>query len=380
MAVKKLFQTTILIGASVVISLLVAEGFLRLFPEFLPEQAQLKLHWRAVIEKVRSERDPYIGFLYPPNTSDEISHGDFHFSYTTDEKGFRNSGAWPKSADIVAVGDSMVFGYGVENDQGWLALLSAKYPDKRIVNLGLIGASPQQYSRVYETFGDPLKPKLLLYCLFPGNDIDDARRFDDWLKAGSPGNYDVWRFFEGQTPESTTGLRYLLGKSYLVAFLRETLNNISVSEELRGKTFELADGNRVRLIPSLVAQTTERGQPGKPAYELVMNAIEQTQALTAKSDTQLLVLLIPTKEEIYLPVFGEPSPDPIGPFAAALEERGIAHLDMTPYFQERAKQGKQLYFELDGHPNAAGYQLMADAVSAYLENHAEQYNLAAHNQ
>lgn len=368
---KKILQTIALLTVSFMASLLLVEGFLRLFPGFLPEEAQLKIHWQKIIEDIRSERHPYIGFLYPPNTTGEVSHGDFNFTYTTDEKGFRNSRPWPQSADIVAVGDSMVFGYGVEDDQSWLALLSAAHPELSIVNLGLIGASPQQYYRVYETLGAELKPKVLLYCLFPGNDIRDARLFNDWLEAGRPGNYDVWRFFKGKTPDEQSGVERLLRSSYLGAFIRESLKDIKVSTEIRGKTFELADGNRIRLTPSFVAHA----QPESPTFNLILDAIEETRMLAEKTGTQFLVVLVPTKEEIYLPLFGKPTPDTIRPFSQALEERGIAYLDLAPYFLGSAKEGTQLYFEVDGHPNATGYKILADAVKSYLKGHASEYGL-----
>jgi hypothetical protein len=119
----------------------------------------------------------------------ERSDGNFAFTYTTDEHGFRNRSPWPERADIVVLGDSMAFGYGVEDDQAWPTLLEENLPDSRVINLGLIGAAPQQYFRIYKTFGQALQPSLVLFCLFPGNDVTDAGLFNRWVKAGSQGNY-----------------------------------------------------------------------------------------------------------------------------------------------------------------------------------------------
>jgi oligoribonuclease NrnB/cAMP/cGMP phosphodiesterase (DHH superfamily) len=41
-------------------------------------------------------------------------------------------------------------------------------------------------------------------------------------------------------------------------------------------------------------------------------------------------------------------------------------LDLTPTFRQRAAQGEQLYFRLDGHWNAAGHALAADLIYEYL--------------
>jgi hypothetical protein len=41
-------------------------------------------------------------------------------------------------------------------------------------------------------------------------------------------------------------------------------------------------------------------------------------------------------------------------------------LDLTPTLQERARAGEALYFEVDGHPNAAGHHRIAERVRAAL--------------
>ena len=63
------------------------------------------------------------------------------------------------------------------------------------MNLGLVGASPEQYFRVYETFGARLQPKLLLVGVYVQNDFWDAGMFDLWLREGVGNNYMVWRNF-----------------------------------------------------------------------------------------------------------------------------------------------------------------------------------------
>ncbi|WP_179130874.1 hypothetical protein, partial [Candidatus Entotheonella palauensis] len=46
-----------------------------------------------------------------------------------------------------------------------------------------------------------------------------------------------------------------------------------------------------------------------------------------------------------------------------------------PLFQQQAEAGKQLFFETDGHPNGAGYRLIAQAVLAHIKTHATAYGL-----
>lgn len=150
-----------LTGASLLLALGAAEACLRLFPELLPEEAQLRLHWRSMNEPA-SQGDPYLGHVFPPNHEGRFERdgGSFSFTYTTDERGFRNPSPWPRRAEIVVLGDSMAFGYGVEDDETWTAVLAEQLPGGRIINLGLVGGAPQQYFRIYERFGQALQPAL----------------------------------------------------------------------------------------------------------------------------------------------------------------------------------------------------------------------------
>src|SRR5512145_1462283 len=112
MSKKRLVQNLALLVATIALGLLGLEAFLRLFPQWLPEEARLRLHWSAVGEGGRDANDqmmtvadPYLGFRYRPNLTGRLTRGDLDFTFTTDEKGFRNSSPLPNEADIVVLGD-----------------------------------------------------------------------------------------------------------------------------------------------------------------------------------------------------------------------------------------------------------------------------------
>lgn len=362
----------LIFGASVAVALGAAEACLRLFPQLLPEEAQLRHHWRS-IQDPTTRGDPYLGHLFPPNYQGRFERGDgnFSFTYTTDEHGFRNRSPWPPRAEVVVVGDSMAFGYGVEDDETWTALLEQELSHARVINLGLVGGAPQQYQRVYATFGQTLQPALVLFCLFPGNDVKDAGLFDRWERAGAQGNYYVWRFSEDDG-EDGLGLHDLLERSYLVTFLRHVRK--SASAQLDGRTITLSDGSRLQLVPTLYDDLERLTDPEHPEFRMTLDAVKQTRALAEQNGSAFLVVLVPTKEEVYLPLLEEEPPPLTAPFAAQFEQLGIPYLDLTPGFRARARQGERLFFEIDGHPNAAGYRLMADLVLAHLQRNTEIYN------
>jgi hypothetical protein len=100
--------------------------------------------------------------------------------------------------------------------------------------------------------------------------------------------------------------------------------------------------------------------------DLVMEAIESARTLASANSTEFLVVLFPTKEEVYLPVLGEPAPRLVAAIRSILEQRGIAHLDLTPVLQAGARQGERVFFEIDGHPNEAGNHAIAAALISRL--------------
>jgi hypothetical protein len=367
---RTVLKNLALLGAAVVVCLVGAELFFRVWPQFLDEEASLRLHWRELRADVRNQAmtlpDPYLGFLYRPHITRQISRHELNFTFTTDEKGFRNPSPWPERADIVVVGDSMAFGYGVDDEQAWVKLVADDLPETTIVNLGLIGAGPQQYLRVLESYGLDLDPKLVLFMLFPGNDLSDAETFRQWLDAGTSASYEDWRIRRGQ-PDARDPLHVVLERSYLVEFLHSVRR--SLTSPVAASTIELDDG-RLQLTPELYASSMEKARPGHPVFEMIMASIKEARAVSSRGGSEFLVLLMPAKEEVYLPLLHEKPPPATAPFAARFEEDGIPYLDLTPPFRAKAREGARLFFEVDGHPNEAGCRLIAEVVLDHLRSSA----------
>ena len=108
---RKPLQNLALLVVALAVGILGLEAFLRLFPQLLPEEARLRLHWSAIGEggrdansQVMTVADPYLGFRYLPNLTGRLTRGDLDFTFTTDDKGFRNSSPLPDEADIVVLG------------------------------------------------------------------------------------------------------------------------------------------------------------------------------------------------------------------------------------------------------------------------------------
>ena len=368
-----------LLSVSLTFSLVLVEGLLRVFPGLLSLE---------VLKEIQDDprrkgiSHPYIGHLHTPNHTGSIWGSDFKATYHTDGYGFRNAWPWPKQAEIVVLGDSLVFGYGVEDQEVWPALLGRALPQLRVMNLGLIGAGPQQYLRVYETFGMSLSPKLLLIGLFLDNDFWDAGLFDRWSQSGVGGNYMVWRDFDRDNQAGfdmfapiSSIQRIFARNSYLYHVLHHARNTYRSWSASEPHILRFADGSRLYLRPSNLASNMTRAEPDQPEFQLVLQALARIQALARENGTHVLLVFQPGREEAYMSLLGEAAPDPGRHLRAALDGLDIDYLDLGPPFRQRAAAGERLFFEADNHPNRRGYRLIAQEVLAYLNREAITYGL-----
>jgi hypothetical protein len=104
--------------------------------------------------------------------------GDYTI-YKSDEHGFHNpQGMWQAGRmDIVAVGDSFTMGACVPSDKNFVALIRRHWP--ATLNLGSYGSGPLIELAILREYAQFLKPRIVLWCYFEGNDLQDLRREKD---------------------------------------------------------------------------------------------------------------------------------------------------------------------------------------------------------
>jgi hypothetical protein len=94
-------------------------------------------------------------------------------TYRSDTHGFHNPQTlWDiASIDIVAVGDSYVHGWCVPPDDNFVAIIRKRHP--ATLNLGIEGNGPLTMLATIKEYAEIVKPKVVLWFYFEGNDIKD---------------------------------------------------------------------------------------------------------------------------------------------------------------------------------------------------------------
>ncbi|GAB4409983.1 MAG: hypothetical protein Fur0044_03640 [Anaerolineae bacterium] len=355
--------------------LLLIEGCLRLLGDFLPEG----LRYRAGLSRFHAQMDgiyvpdPYLWHKSVAGIDRTITgHPDYDFRVQTnalgyDGIGFRDDGI-NDSSPIIALGDSFTWGDGIDNDKIWVERLETE-SGRDVVNLGMSGYGSQQILRLLQTYGLPLKPRLILWGFFP-NDFNDSGHF-------------AWREETGrlakQAPEPKPWTEtldrelriYSVAYTWLVSPFEEPDDNeeyerLYYTDNTLNLSFVLRSYWGKRLDPS--------DKYTGPGLVYTQQALAEAQTAAGQLNAELVVLLFPSKEQVYWPIVSTLADNaadfkvnwPHDEVKAWCQANGVRYLDLTPVFAAHAAQGEQLYYRFDAHWNEAGHKLAAQTIRQYL--------------
>lgn len=92
--------------------------------------------------------------------------------YPSDEHGFHNPrGLWNSPSDFVFIGDSFTLGCSVGSESNFVARVRNRY--QKSLNLGHGGNGPMLELATLKEYGIPNKPKIVFWCYYEGNDLND---------------------------------------------------------------------------------------------------------------------------------------------------------------------------------------------------------------
>jgi hypothetical protein len=321
--------------------------------------------WRIERRKMTYTEDPVLGWVRRPfdHHRGRVSRFAPVVDYQADENGFRNAPG-TRRASIAFVGDSFTEAPQVEEDQTYAHLIGRRL-GTQVVNLGRSGYGPTQELEVIRRYAFAYQPRLIVWQLFEGNDLQNDE------------DYRAWRESEVRKPKRAI-LQYVEDSPFGQA-LGLTLPATSV-------TIVHRDGMREAypLMPAYQVGVDLALPKNHPVgTEMNREALMNGARLAAQRNAELLVIFVPAPLRVLAPYLefqaaadresylAENASDANADYASVLGEacrrHGIPALDLFETLQRAAQEeDRGLFIPGDLHLTARGHEIVADALAKWI--------------
>lgn len=269
------------------------------------------------------------------------------FHYVTDRHGYRNLVDRP-SADVYLLGDSVLVAALVPMQDTVAARLETLLR-RRVMQVALNDASPQEMQQRFRELRQPLDGKRVVQFVFEGNDLQDSAAL---LLAARPRAESGQSLFENLWHVLTRLSQPTLG----IAALRSCIiENQRVGFLWSRESFAGVE-SQASVISDAMARFADEIRQAGGQYNAVF--VPTKWRVLGPQCTQL-----PAKSDLH---DAAQHLSPLRDHMLAWSLRtGIPLLDLTPPLLQASQQGVMPWFELDTHWNAAGHAVVANAMAAW---------------
>jgi hypothetical protein len=317
-----------------------------------------------------------------------------------DKWGFRNRRV-PESADIVAVGDSHTYGNTARMVESWPYVLG-KVTGRQVYNMGLGGYGPNQYFYLSTTKALSLKPRMIIWGLYMGDDFEGAFSLtyglDHWayLRAlpAQKVDPDVWE----APPADTRGKRIRVWMSrhsvlYQLIFHSGFGGHLTGEVQIQ-RAAQLYPGIATSLIvpdkniaeafrpKGMLTRLDQENPDIREGMRITFELLKEMSEICQQNHIEFVVTVIPTKEMVFSDYLENNSKIPLDDVINRLlvNERSarqqtfqfltishIAYVDPLPELKKNVSQGLYARSAGDMHPNKNGYRVIGEAIAATLK-------------
>ena len=380
---KKLLQILGIVAVNLLIIAILLEVLLRVFAPSLPGAVGVAVRWVTTGQPYQEEWtqawqqniDHY--WTLRPNIDNALQYGSPTVSFTMSTVelwddagiGFRTDPV-DFFVDAVVVGDSFGMCF-TERSDCWVEQF-AQQSGLGVVNLSQPVTGTTSHLRIMRDFGVPLletNPEPLVIWQFFGNDFNDDYGLAVFRDEIEP--------IETEQSNDTEVRQW----SALVAVTQTLFTGQFVgvpdSEALFLKPYRATYGENNILQfggeyeRNALDMSREINQIG---YDYSVTAFEEAQTIVEDMNGTLLIVIIPTREEVYsditVPIMGEDELAKLTSARTAMldlcEELSLTCFDAYSALVEVANEGEALYFSDDMHLNPYGNQVLAEALADWL--------------
>lgn len=262
--------------------------------------------------------DEHLVFRHKPSW--ETRYGDVLVAYN--ERGLRDRPILPKAEReyrILALGDSVTFGWGVQQDQIFTSRLEQLLPGRlqrpvRVINSGVCGYNTVQEVTYFKREGITLQPDLVLLT-YVVNDIEESRPFNPW---GGPKSF-------------TNRVMKWLGKLRFYRLAHHTYN-YAWQGQLKGSSVKPGHGDI--------------------GWKQSMSALSELIALCEAHKIPLIVFFERTDRSENQPLLDD----------VVRHAHGVPVKDMAVW-HDGLDTALLMNSQVDRHPNAEGHRVMAEHMA-----------------
>ncbi|MEM7009807.1 MAG: hypothetical protein AAF462_11805 [Thermodesulfobacteriota bacterium] len=336
--------------------------------------------------------DP-IDFLKPNTIQDEVLRYRIEpGSGAHDSWGYRNKTV-PDSADIVTIGDSHTYGVSATAANSWPSSLS-RISGKNIYNLSLGGYGPAEYLYLMENKALNLNPELIIVGFYLGNDLKDSLTavytVPIWEALRTNSEIKLEDVQKNNKPNKKGLTDWLSANSVLYRIISSSAigDNLRQQRRLdRGEEILMLQideiGINTGFTPDRRLKGLDLGTPEiREGLKLSLSFLNKMNQLAKDNDTEFLVVILPTKENVYSDFINQDqelsqseklkalitNEEIANQFVRAFfDANSISYIDMLEPLKNAA-QTQQIYpNNFGGHSNKNGYEIIADNVGQHIQ-------------
>jgi len=373
---KKLLQSAAMLALSLTLSLLAAEIVVRMV------RPQPRL---VITPGGFYTADPPGRYRLSPGYSGRIyNRAEYSNAIRINQQGLRGGELGARTPDglrILTIGDSFVFGVGVEDTETFTALLAERFSSSGTETEGLNAGIPAfgvpDAVSWMSRHGVDLEPDLVIMAIFLGNDLVDASPdreeillVDGLLVPGkSSGGVKAWAYRHSHLYVAIKGLLEQPG-------LLPLRSRLGLGEPWKVRTLREEFG----------VYKTSAASDLAAAIEATDQALGRLTALAQAEGFSLMSILIPSEIQVdperwkgglaslALDPEDYDAGTPTRIFRSLLERHEIPTLDTGPFFAQGLARGEDLYFRLDRHWTVAGHELAAAELWKFTSDLLEKRN------
>lgn len=365
MRAPRLITNSLLVIGSLVVSVLLAEGLIRVF---YPQ----KLFFSV------SQWDSHVGFSNTPGLEGYSRTSEFVMHISINSRGLRDREIdYVKPRDVFRIGlfgDSFTFGEGVQNNESYPKVLEQRLNRNRsangsaetmeVVNFGIGKTGTSHQLAFYQKEGRKYQLDLVIVGFFAGNDFSDNWSGVFYLKGDTlvhqAATYTRTRKIQ-RFLYAIPGYKWAATHSHLVNLFR--------------KVATLAD-DRARMAAAARLNeplATASSDTSLQKVHLTARLIEEFRRQATLHGSDFLLLNLPKRGQRPAAAYAAPDSIPLyvlqcDQLLAALRQRQIRTLDLIPLFATLPESTH--FFVQDGHMTALGNEAVARSLEQYLLENA----------